>query len=370
MSFSDILHNYNWEYVRKSIYSKTEEDVRKALAKEYPDAEDFKALVSPAAAICLEEMALKSHHLTQKRFGRTIQLYIPLYLSNECMNQCVYCGFNSENKIDRITLDDDQILNEIRAIKSCGYEHILLVTGDYPEKVNLDYFKNAIKLIRPYFSQISFEVQPLEQHEYEELVALGLHTVYVYQETYNEQRYPVYHPKGKKADFNYRLETPDRLGMAGIHKIGLGSLLGLEDWRTDAFYTAMHLKYLEQTYWKTKYSISFPRLRPHAGKFKPSSPITERELVQLITAFRLYDEDVELSMSTRESRNFRDNSIKLGITCMSAGSRTNPGGYANCSNALEQFEIHDNRPPEEVARVIKEKGYEAVWKDWDGCLQE
>ena len=370
MSFSDVLKNYNWDSVKKSIYSKSGNDVERALAKDYPDAEDFKALVSPAAAHFLEQMAMKSHHLTQKRFGKTIQLYIPLYLSNECMNQCVYCGFNSENKINRITLNDNQILSEVEAIKSFGYEHILLVTGDYPEKVNPGYFKNAIRLIKPYFSQISLEVQPLEQHEYEELISLGLHTVYVYQETYNRQRYPLYHPKGKKADFLFRLETPDRLGRAGIHKTGLGSLLGLEDWRTDSFFTALHLRYLEQTYWKTKYSISFPRLRPHMGQFNPQSPISERELVQLITAFRLYDEDVELSVSTRESRTFRDNSIRLGITCMSAGSRTNPGGYANCENALEQFEVHDNRPPQEVARIIRENGYEAVWKDWDTCLQE
>ncbi len=370
MSFSEILNTYNWESVRKDIYSKTGRDVEKALDREHPDPDDFKAMVSPAAAPYLEQMAVKSHHLTQKRFGRTIQLYIPLYLSNECMNQCVYCGFNSNNRIKRITLNDDQILKEVQAIKSFGYEHILIVTGDYPEKVNLEYFKNAIKLIKPYFSQISFEVQPLDQHEYEELVSLGLHTVYIYQETYNRQRYALYHPTGKKTDFTYRLETPDRLGKAGIHKTGLGSLLGLEDWRTDAFFTALHLRYLEQTYWKTKYSVSFPRLRPHMGAFEPESPLTERELVQLITAFRLFDEDVELSMSTRESRSFRDNSIRLGITCMSAGSMTDPGGYASCANALKQFEVDDTRSPMEVARMIKDNGYEAVWKDWDTCFRE
>jgi len=315
MNFSNILNKYSWESVKNSIYSKTENDVKNALEKEHPSPDDFKALISPAAAPYIEQLAMKSCHLTQKRFGKTIQLYLPLYLSNECLNECVYCGFNSKNQIERITLSDDQILKEVKAIKSFGYEHILLVTGDFPEKVNLEYFKNAIRLIKPYFSQISFEVQPLE------------------------------------------------------YKIGIGSLLGLEDWRTDAFFTALHLKYLEQAYWKTKYSISFPRLRPHAGRFKPESSPDERELVQLITAFRLFDEDVELSMSSRESRKFRDNSIKLGITCMSAGSRTDPGGYANCSNALEQFEVHDDRSPQEIAHMIKENGYEAVWKDWDTCLQ-
>lgn len=369
MTFSDIINKYDWESAKHSIYSKTGNDVKNALEKGHPGLDEFKALVSPAAATYIEQMAIKSNRLTQKRFGKTIQLYLPLYLSNECMNECVYCGFNNKNKIERITLSKEQILKEVETIKSFGYEHILLVTGDFPEKVSMEYFKNVIKLIKPYFSQISFEVQPLEQHEYDELVKLGLHTVYVYQETYNKQKYSLYHPKGKKKDFKYRLETPDRLGKAGIYKTGIGSLLGLEDWRTDAFFTALHLKYLEQTYWKTKYSISFPRLRPHLGGFKPGSPLTERELVQLITAFRLFDEEVELSMSSRESREFRDNSIKLGITCMSAGSRTNPGGYANCTDTLEQFEVHDDRSAQEIVSMIKDQGYEAVWKDWDTCLQ-
>lgn len=205
----------------------------------------------------------------------------------------------------------------------------------------------------------------MDQHEYEELNKLGVNTILVYQETYHEENYKFHHPKGKKSNFAYRIETPDRLGKAEIHKIGLGVLLGLEDWRTDSFYCAMHLDYLEKKYWKTKYSVSFPRLRPYTGNLEPKVNISDKELVQLICAYRIFNEDVELSMSTRESETFRNNIIKLGITSISAGSKTDPGGYASGMEALEQFEISDERSPFEIADIIKKQGYEAVWKDWD-----
>ncbi|HEY8402577.1 MAG TPA: radical SAM protein, partial [Cytophagaceae bacterium] len=224
-NFIDIYKQYNWNQVEASIYSKTEKEVLLALNKKKRDLEDFKALISPAAAPYLEQMALLSHQLTQKRFGKTIQMYIPMYLSNECQNICTYCGFSLDNKVRRVTLTDQQILDEVKVIKSYGYDHILLVTGEANKTVGVDYFKNVIKLIEPYFSHISLEVQPLEQEEYEELIPLGLNTVLVYQETYHEENYKLHHPKGKKSNFEYRLETPDRLGKAGIYKIGLGVLL-------------------------------------------------------------------------------------------------------------------------------------------------
>ncbi len=367
--FNNIIDKYNWQEIEKSIYSKTEKDVENAISKQERDIEDFKALISPAAKPYIEQIATISNQLTQKRFGKTMQLYLPLYLSNECTNHCVYCGFNHNNKINRITLDDKQTIKEIEAIKSYGYEHILLVTGEHPNKAGFEYLKHKIKLIKPYFALISLEVQPLEQSEYEELIELGVNTVYVYQETYNKERYTIYHPKGKKSNYQYRLETPDRLGNAGVHKIGIGALLGLEDWRTDSFFTALHLKYLQKKYWKTKYSISFPRLRPHEGVFQPNSIIKDSELVQLICAYRLFDNEVELSMSVRESRVFRDNILKLGITSISAGSKTEPGGYALNTHALEQFETQDNRTPKEIEQMIKSQGYEVVWKDWDTFMQ-
>ncbi|MFT2008924.1 2-iminoacetate synthase ThiH [Pontibacter sp. 13R65] len=368
MTFADIFEQQNWDQVKQSIYAKTGADVERALAKSSRDLEDFKALISPAAMPYLEQMARLSQQLTQKRFGKTLQMYIPLYLSNECQNICTYCGFSLDNPMPRTTLTDEQILEEVKVIKSYGYDHVLLVTGEANKTVGVPYFKNVLQLIRPYFSHISMEVQPLDQHEYEELIPLGLNTVLVYQETYHQEDYKKHHPKGKKSNFQYRFDTPDRLGKADVYKIGLGVLIGLEDWRTDSFFTALHLSYLEKKYWKTKYSISFPRLRPFSGGLPPKVEMNDRELVQLICAYRIFNEEVELSLSTRESQSFRNNVIRLGITSISAGSKTDPGGYASKVNALEQFEISDERTPAEIISMIRTQGYEAVWKDWDNVL--
>ncbi len=369
MSFVNIFEGYNWDDVKHSIYSKQARDVENALNAQQRTLEDFKALISPAALPYLEQMAQLSHRITQKRFGKTIQMYIPMYLSNECQNICTYCGFSLTNKIPRKTLNDKEILSEVAVIKKMGYDNILLVSGEAHITVGVDYFKHAIDLIRPHFSNIAMEVQPLDSDEYAELAQAGLTTVLVYQETYHKEEYKTHHPKGKKSIFNYRLETPNRLGEAGIHKMGLGVLIGLEDWRTDSFFTALHLNYLERTYWKSKYSLSFPRLRPHAGGIVPKMEMSDSELVQLICAYRIFNEEVELSLSTRESETLRNNLIKIGITSISAGSKTNPGGYTVATESLEQFEINDERTPQQIAEIIRQQGYEPVWKDWDRALQ-
>ncbi|KHJ38040.1 2-iminoacetate synthase [Pedobacter glucosidilyticus] len=366
--FLEIFKQYHWDDVKASIYNKNHIDVEEALHNPKRGLEDFKALVSPAASAYLEPMAQLSHQLTQKRFGKTLQMYIPLYLSNECNNICTYCGFSLDNKIKRKTLSPLEIMQEVSVIKNMGYEHVLLVTGEANQTVNVDYFKKVLDLIRPHFSHISMEVQPLGQEDYEALIPLGLNTVLVYQETYHQEDYKKHHPKGKKSNFEYRLATPDRLGRAGIHKMGLGVLIGLEDWRTDCFFTALHLQYLEKTYWQTKYSLSFPRLRPFSGGLEPKVAMNDRELAQLICAYRIFDEEVELSLSTRESASFRNHIIKMGITSISAGSKTNPGGYTVEPESLEQFEISDERSPQEIAQMIKNSGYEVVWKDWDQVL--
>lgn len=368
--FTEIFERYDWDTVAVQIESKTAEDVRLALQKRKRDLEDFKALISPAALPFLEPMAQFSQQLTQKRFGKTIQMYVPLYLSNECQNICTYCAFSLDNQIPRRTLNSAEILQEVAVLKEMGYDHVLLVTGEANKTVGTDYLRDAIGLIRPHFSNISMEVQPLDEEDYAQLRKAGLHAVLVYQETYHQENYKQYHPKGKKSNFRYRLETPDRLGKAGVHKIGLGTLIGLEDWRTEAFFTALHLQYLERTYWRTKYSVSFPRLRPieQAGQSIHKSFerfMSDRELVQLICAYRLLDEELELSLSTREEERFRDHVLSLGITSMSAGSKTNPGGYAVAPQSLEQFEISDERSPQAIAAVIRSRGYEPVWKDWD-----
>lgn len=364
-NFKSVFEHYDWETIQSKIYATTEMEVRNALAKSKRNLDDFLALISPAAKPFLEEMAQQSHQLTKKRFGKTIQMYAPMYLSNECQNICTYCGFSLDNKIKRKTLTESEIALEIAELKKAGFDHVLLVTGEANYTVNINYFLKAADQIKKHFSSISVEVQPLSTEEYEQLHEAGVHTVLVYQETYHREVYKQYHPKGKKSNFDFRLETPDRVGTARIHKIGLGVLLGLEDWRTDSFFNALHLDYLQKTYWQSKYSVSFPRLRPAEGIIEPNFIMEDSDLLQLICAYRLWNEDLELSISTRENEKFRNNVIPLGVTSMSAGSKTNPGGYVVDVESLEQFETSDERSAAEIAAIISNAGYEPVWKDWD-----
>lgn len=368
MSFYDEIKQYSWAEVEQSILNKTEKDVLIALNKERCNLEDFKALISPAAEKYIEQMAAKARQLTMSRFGKTIQMYVPLYVSNYCSNSCVYCGFSAKNKIVRKKLSIDEVMQEIEVLKAWGFKHILLVSGESNVKTNTDYYKEVIKAIRPHFSQISLEVQPLDTSDYKQLVDEGLRYVCVYQETYNEEAYPSFHPRGRKADYKYRLETPDRCGQAGMDKIGIGALLGLQNWRTDSFFTALHLSYLEKTYWRTRYSISLPRLRPHVGSFNPEMPITDLQMAQLICAYRLFNHEVDISLSTRESSQFRDMAMHIGVTTMSAASSTEPGGYVKPNKELEQFSINDGRSVDEMADAVRKQGYEPVWKDWDTWL--
>ncbi len=364
MSFVEQLRQYDWDQISLSIMSKTAQDVERALSRTKRDLNDFQALISPAAEPYLEQMAQLSSVLTRQRFGNTMSLYIPLYLSNLCSNACTYCGFSMENRIKRKTLDTQEIEAEIAAIKSMKFDSVLLVTGEHETKVGMNYFRQMLPIIKPHFNYLAMEVQPLEQAEYAELKELGLDAVMVYQETYHPSTYAQHHLRGNKTDFEYRLETPDRLARAGIDKIGIGALIGLEEWRTDCFFVAAHLEYLERNYWQTRYSISFPRLRPCTGGLQPKSIMSDRQLVQLICAYRLLNPEVELSLSTRESEVFRDNVLPLGITSMSAASKTQPGGYAVDNVELEQFEVSDDRSAASVEAMIRSRGFDPVWRDW------
>lgn len=364
MSFVEQFKEMDWDSITLSIYSKTTRDVERALAKPKLDLDDFKALISPAAEPYLEQMAQRSMQKTRQRFGHTISMYIPLYLSNLCANACTYCGFSMENKIKRKTLSAEEIEPELAAIKKMNFDNLLLVTGEHETKVGMNYFRQVLPIIKEQFSYLAMEVQPLDQACYQELKTLGLDAVMVYQETYHPSTYAKHHLRGNKTDFDYRLDTPDRLAKAGIDKIGIGALIGLEEWRTDCFYVASHLSYLEQTYWRTRYSISFPRIRPCEGSIEPKSVMSDKQLVQLICAYRLLNPEVELSLSTRESESFRDNVLPLGVTSVSAASQTQPGGYATPSEALEQFAISDERSAASVADAIRNRGFEPVWKDW------
>ena len=366
--FSAQLEALNWDENEAKHLNATEADVRRALAKPKRDIHDFAALISPAAKPFINEMVAESERLTLQRFGKTVSLFAPLYLSNTCANECTYCGFSMSNAIKRLTLDEAQIEREIAAIKQKGFDHILLVTGE-TKKVSMPYFERMLPLFKPAFSQLSMEVQPLEMAEYAQLKELGLDGVLVYQETYRRSTYLEHHLRGNKSDFNHRLDAPDRIGQAKVHKIGLGVLLGLDDWRTDSIMMAHHLRHLQKRYWRSRFSVAFPRIRPCAGGIVPKSVISDLELVQLIAAWRLFDADLEMSLSTRESPEFRNHAARMGFTTMSAESKTQPGGYADdAKEALEQFEVSDERSVTEIANAIRAQGREVVWKDWDISL--
>ena len=364
MSFRQTYDTFNWYDIHSRILEQTEADVKRALQKSgRRDSYDFLALISPAAEKFLPDMMEQSRELTQKRFGNKIRIYAPLYLSNYCYNNCLYCGFRYENTLERVRLTDQEIMGEITVLNSMGIDHVLLVTGESNKMAGVDYLRHALQLLKPYFANLSVEVQPLREEEYRVLAQEGLGRVYVYQETYHRDHYRDYHPKGMKSHFYYRLETPDRIARAGIGRIGLGILIGLEDWRADAFFTAMHADYLTETY-GTACSISFPRLRPAVGIMPPRVTITEDQLMQMICAYRLFSEELELSLSTRESAEFRDKALYYGITGMSAGSKTNPGGYATYhEDSLEQFEIADHRSVEEFCAMLRKNKYEPIWSD-------
>lgn len=364
--FSDELLKYDWDDITRRIAAKTAADVETAFGKEHLGIEDFMALVSPAAAPYLEQMARLSRRYTQQRFGKTISMYIPMYITNSCTNSCVYCGFNRHNKFPRVILTPEQIEAECKAIRRLGpFENLLLVTGEDPRLAGTDYLETALKVCRPYFNNLTIEVMPLPEDDYRRLTHAGLNGVVCFQETYHREKYKTYHPAGMKSNFEWRVNGFDRMGAAGVHKIGMGVLIGLEGWRTDVTMMAIHLSYLRKHYWRTRYSVNFPRMRPSEGHFQPNVVMTDRELAQLTFAYRIFDHDVDISVSTRETPAFRNNIATLGATSMSAGSKTEPGGYETYPQALEQFAVSDERTPAQVEADIRAQGYEVVWKDWD-----
>ena len=368
--FADVIERYSWEGTTDAIASATLADARRVLARAKvgvtlsPD--EFAILISPAAAPLLEEMAQLSQQITRRRFGLTMSMYIPMYVSNACTNKCVYCGFNHDNKFERTTLSLDDVRQECEAIKELGpFENLLVVSGEYPALCGVDYLEQVLRVARPMFANLTLEVQPLKTEQYKQLVGAGLNGVVCFQETYHREAYKKYHPRGMKSHYAWRLNGFDRMGQAGVHKIGLGVLIGLEDWRTDLTMLARHLRYLQKKYWRTRYAVNFPRMRPSESGYQPNVVMTDRELAQLTFAFRIFDHDIDISWSTRESPALRDNMAPLGITSMSAGSQTEPGGYRVSPQALEQFEVSDSRTPAEVTAAIRAHGLEPVWKDWD-----
>ncbi|HGY5296338.1 TPA: 2-iminoacetate synthase ThiH [Aeromonas salmonicida] len=369
-SFISRWRELEWDDIGMQIRAKTTRDVERALASPRRTLADFMALISPAAEAYLPQIAQLAESLTRQRFGNTVGFYVPLYLSNLCANDCSYCGFSMSNRLKRKTLDAEEIERECLAIKARGFDSVLLVTGEHESKVGMAYFREHLPQIRRHFSTLAMEVQPLSQADYAELKTLGLDAVMVYQETYHAPSYARHHLRGNKQDIDWRLATPERLGRAGIDKIGLGALIGLSsDWRADSYFVAEHLSWLERHHWQSRYSLSFPRLRPCTGGLQPEVVMSDRQLVQLICAWRLFSPPLELSLSTRESPAFRNGAVRIGITQMSAESRTQPGGYAEGDKEeLEQFAIHDARPLGEVADAVRQAGLQPVFKDWEPFL--
>ncbi len=372
--FADVIGMYDWDKTIELVENATIEEVDSVLAKAQRNRkaltpEEFAILISPAASSRINEMAILSNHFTSERFGKTISLYIPMYVGNACTNKCVYCGFNHDNPFERTILTQSQIEQECKAIKRLGpFENLLIVSGEYPSLCGVEYLEKTLHTCRPYFHNLTIEVQPMRAADYERLTHSGLNGVVCFQETYHREAYKRYHPKGMKSHFEWRLNGYDRMGEAGVHKIGMGALLGLEDWRGDVVMMAIHLRYLQKKYWRSRYSVNFPRMRPSESGFQPVSIINDKELAQLTFAFRIFDHDVDISYSTREAPEYRDNMIPLGVTSMSAGSKTDPGGYASAPDSLEQFEVSDERRPIDVEAAIRAHGYDPVWKDWDSVF--
>ncbi|MGE4343330.1 MAG: 2-iminoacetate synthase ThiH [Geoalkalibacter sp.] len=368
MTFLDFLKQYDIDRLEETIRTQKAQDVQRALAVERPGPDELMALLSPAAEEFVESMAQKAHAITVQRFGHNILLYAPLYISNECLNGCLYCGFSARNRVPRHTLSLKAVEKEARYLHAQGFRHILLVTGESPKAVDNDYLAAAARRLRPLFSSISIEVYPMETEGYRQMVDSGVDGLTIYQETYDRDLYARMHPFGKKSDFDFRLATPERGGQAGLRRIGIGSLLGLGRFRSEGFLTGLHALFLSRHYWRTQVSVSFPRIRPADGGFSPLHPVSDRQFVQLLCALRLLLPDAGLVLSTRESAALRDNLLPLGITQMSAGSCTAPGGYSDPNHSTQQFAIDDDRSPAEVCCLIRAKGYEAVWKDWDGAF--
>jgi 2-iminoacetate synthase len=340
-------------------------DVERALQRDHLDARDVIALLSPKAADYLEPLAQKSQWLTRQRFGRTMQLYAPLYLSNECVNRCTYCGFSQELGIARRTLSIESVVAEAEHLYAEGFRHLLLVSGEAPRIISLDYLEAVARALRPRFDSLSIEIGTFDLAGYQRLVAAGYDGLTLYQETYLDDVYRRVHLAGPKHHAGRRRQAVEFGGTAGFRSLGLGALLGLGPWRHEAYALSLHASHLTQRFWRSRIAISFPRIRENAGGRLGTHAVSDTDLVQMICAMRLLHPDAELVLSTREPAWLRDRLMDLGITRMSAGSRTNPGGYTEDTTAGEQFSIEDERPAAEIARLLEQRGFEAVWKDFD-----
>lgn len=344
-------------------------DVQRAIGAESPDEETLAALLSPAAADFLEPMAARAQALTRRHFGRTVQLYVPLYLSSWCSGGCAYCGFASDRHTDRHALAMDAVEKELDAIKAMGFEEVLLLTGERTPKADLDYLRDCVKLAANKFHNVAIEVFPMSGNEYAQLAEAGATGVTLYQETYHPQTYDVMHRWGPKKDFFQRLEAPGRALAGGLRFAGLGALLGLADPRFDMLALYRHARHLQKNFWRAGLTISFPRIRNEAGGFMPPHPVHEKMLAQIIFAFRICLPDVPLVLSTREGAAFRDGMAGLGVNKMSIASKTTVGGYSGDGSKEGQFDVSDDRSLDEFCAMLQKKALEPVFKNWDSAYR-
>lgn len=361
-----------------------------ALSKS-PLVRRFEALIASKSNSELEGMGQMSRHLTLQNFGRTMRLFAPIYLSNECINNCRYCGFSRDNPILRVTLSVDEVVAEGRHLSRAGFRQVLLVAGEHPKFVSDNYIADCVRALATDFSSIAIELGPMEIENYRPIVDVGADGLVVYQETYNREVYSEMHTSGPKREFNFRLDCAERGYVAGFRKIGIGALIGLWRWQDEAVALAAHLEYLFKHCWQAQISVSLPRLRPAAGGFRPLFSMSDRELAQLVCALRITFPQLGIVLSTRERPALRDSLVSLGVTTMSAGSHTEPGGYTRQGSehlhrtvrgriiapefqdgedelATGQFDISDDRSPAEIAAVLRQRGFEPVWKDWDQAI--
>ena len=348
----------------------------------------FARWIEPVSDDGLRKMAAAAAALTRRHFGRTMRLFAPVYLSNECINSCAYCGFSRENAILRVTLEVEEVAREARHLAQQGFRNILLVAGEHPKFVSGGYIERCIRRLAVEVPSLAVEVAPMEIPDYRRMVEAGAEGLVVYQETYDEDAYARLHTSGPKKNYAWRLACPERGYAGGFRRIGVGALLGLVPWRPEAMALAAHLGYLTSACWRALFTVSLPRLRPAAGSFDPPHPVSDRDYIQLVCALRLAFPHTGIVMSTREPAALRDVLAPLGVTLMSAGSHTEPGGYTGQGKenlhltvrgrpqkntpeapaADPQFAISDNRSAREVADRLRELGLEPVWKDWDSAI--
>ena len=368
MSFYEVRQRIDDREIKAFLDRVEKKDVMRALAKPAYRTSDFLTFLAPAAADCLEEMARKANYISKTQFGRVIQLFTPLYLSNFCNNGCLYCGFNRSNRIPRKQLSIEEVREEAKAISGTGLKHILILTGDAPGIAGVDYLVRCCHVLREYFSSIAIEIYALSTEDYERLVDAGVDGLTIYQETYNPDLYERLHPVGPKRDYRFRLEAPERGCRAGMRMVNVGALLGLDLWRTDVFFTGLHAAHIQDRHPEVEVSVSLPRMRPHAGAYVPADPVSDAEFVQILLALRLFMPRCGITISTRERAELRDHIIPLGVTRMSAGVTTAVGGHTQNDDSPGQFDISDCRSVEEMASAIAALGYQPVYQDWRSII--